>query len=60
MIFRSANGKCAFLLHDPSSNFPNIVDMVRARVNDIPKYERLLLWHHSYQHVLRFLAMEMV
>ena len=40
------------------SNFTSIIRLVLDKLKSIPKYQRIMYWHHCLQHVYRFLMFE--
>ena len=38
-------------------NFKTIIEIILGKIKSIPKHKRILYYHHSLSHVMRFLLM---
>ena len=38
--------------------FKTIIALVIKKIQTIPKYQRMMFWHHCYQHIFRFLLFQ--
>ena len=53
-----SSSKRAFLIFFLFSDFKAITKMVLDKVRSIPRHQRILFYHHSLQHVLRYLLLQ--